>query len=73
MRKLMANRITSTLEVEAYVLQYDAISQDLETYLTYNEMGTTVLSTMAYEKKTSNEITVAPVTGSSGINEAHGR
>ncbi|CAH1973657.1 unnamed protein product [Acanthoscelides obtectus] len=41
--------------------------------LTYNDIGTTVFSTMAYEKKTSRAIMVAPPSGSCGTSVSHGR
>lgn len=50
------------------------------THLTYREIGTTVLSTMMYEKKTRIEMTVAPACtlplgccGLPGIMDSQGR
>jgi hypothetical protein len=36
-------------------------------------MGTTVFNTIAYEKKTSSEMTVAPLSASEGTRVSHGR
>lgn len=43
------------------------------THLTYNEIGTNVLRTMAYEKNTNVPIVIAPVNLSDGTRESHGR
>ena len=44
-----------------------------DSYLTYRDIGTTVFRTMAYEKKTNREITVAPPSLSFGISISHSR
>jgi len=43
------------------------------TYLTYKEIGTNVLRTIAYEKNTKMPIVIAPATLSDGTKESHGK
>lgn len=45
----------------------------LSTHLTYKEIGTNVLRTMAYEKNTNVPIVIDPASLSDGTNESQGR
>lgn len=48
-------------------------STHTHTHLTYREIGTSVLRTMAYEKNTSVPMVMAPDIRSDGTSESHGR
>ena len=72
-RALAAVCVLSSNICWSQLMRNDCASRITST-LTYNEMGTTVLRTMAYEKKMSKAIMVEPAAADSvGMSGSHGK
>lgn len=57
----------------SFTILHSILSTVLHTYLTYKEIGTNVLRTMAYEKNTKVPIVIDPAILSDGTSESHGK